>query len=142
MEGEKLIFLCFYLEVKRWEKTGGVRVFSPCAHQNIISSNQRENEREKGKKKSRVFLTNKTFLFFPLLSISSFIFCLFLLLLNHFSALSFVCSYPFFSHLFCVTVCVWSVHPYTIELNKFYDLHFLSYLSFFFPIEQVSFIFL
>ena len=100
MEGEKMIFLCFYLEVKRWEKTGGVRVFSPCAHQNTISSNQRENEREKGKKKSHVFLTNKTFLFFPLLSISSFIFCLFLLLLNHFSALSFVCSYPFFSHLF------------------------------------------
>ena len=158
MEGEKLIFLCFYLEVKRWEKTGGARVFSPCAHQNTISSNQRENEREKGKKKSHMFLTNKTFLFFPLLSISSFIFCLFLLLLNHFSALSFVCSYPFFSHLFiylfifftsvsfphlfCVTLCVWIVHPYTIELNKFYNLHFLSYLSFFFPIEQVSFIFL
>ena len=153
MEGEKMIFLSFYLEEKRWGKTGGARVFSPCAHQNTISS--RENEREKGKKKSHMFLTNKTFLFFPLLSISSFIFCLFLLLLNHFSALSFVCSYPFFSHLFfffltsvsfphlfCVTLCVWSIHPYTIELNKFYNLHSLSYLSFFFPIEQVNFIFL
>ena len=58
----------------------------------------------KGKKTYHVFWTeistSKTFLFFPLLSISSFIFCLFLLLLNYFSALSFVCSYPFFSHLF------------------------------------------
>ena len=105
MEGEKMIFLCFYLEEKMWGKTGGARVFSPYAHQNTISSNQRENEREKGKKKSHVFFTNKTFLFFPLLSISSFIFCLFLLLLNHFSALSFVCSYPpfFFSFFFFFT---------------------------------------
>ena len=111
MEGEKMIFLGFYLEEKMWGKTGGAQVFSPYAHQNTISPNQRENGREKGKKKkSHVFwtkiLTSKTFLFFPLLSISFFIFCLFLLLLIHFSALSFVCSSFFSSHMF------FFVHPF------------------------------
>ena len=79
------------------ENWWGTSIFSMCPPKyNLL---KRKWER-KGEKKSHMFLTNKTFLFFPLLSISSFIFCLFLLLLNHFSALSFVCSYPFFSHLF------------------------------------------
>ena len=77
----------------------------------IQSPQIREKMGEKrGKKKSHVFwtkiLTSKTFLFFPLLSISFFIFCLFLLLLIHFSALSFVCSSFFSSHMF------FFVHPF------------------------------
>ena len=71
---------------------------------------------KRGKKKSHVFWTeistNKTFLFFPLLPISSFIFFLFLLLLIPFSALSFVCSSSFiffFSYVFYfVHICLFS----------------------------------
>lgn len=106
MEGNKMIFWGFYLEEKMWGKTGGARIFSPWAYQNTISPNQRENGREKGKKKSHMFWleisTNKTFLFFPLLSISSFIFFVF---------------FYYFSFIFCPFFCVFIlffffVHPF------------------------------
>ena len=118
---------------RKWERKGEKkvsRVFSLCAQQNIISPNRRENGRENGREKSHVFwteiLTSKTFLFFPLLSISSFIFCLFLLLLIHFSALYFVCSslflsYDFFLYIhffssFVLHYCVCEVSIHT-QLN-------------------------
>ena len=91
--------------------------------------------------------TSKTFLFFLLLSISSLIFCLFLLLLIHFSALSYECSSLFFPicffffsfgtsisfpHLFCVIVCVKcpSIHNWIEQIYIIYIFYHSSHFSF------------
>ena len=116
MKWEKMIFLGFYLEEKIWRKTGGAWVFFPCAHQNTIYPNQRENER----KKSHMFwieiLTSKTFLFFLLLSISSFSFCLFSITSHSF-------FYPFFCVFipFCFLICFFGyIHFFCSPILRYY----------------------